>query len=321
MLKNKQNLSQIGLGTWPFGGDNWSHGWGYQDELITINLIIECLKNDIKLIDTAPAYGHGKAEELIGASLIRWRGAKPVIATKCGQQLRIDGRGFITNHTKKSIRNEIISSMERLKVECLDLVFLHYPSKNSYENLEALEELDTLRMEGKIKSIGLSNFDYEQIFNIVKYFKISAIQLKYSMINRSYDMAAIKFYKTKNIQIYGYQPLESGLLTGTFFHEAGRSIPLSDWRSRSSLFNENSITNLGHLNQFLAQLAYRFDVSIATVSLAWTLQSSFCDVTLVGVRNMEQLSQLLKYKNVLLTQNDLNTINNLSQIPFKKPSL
>ena len=309
-MQKKQ--TSIGLGTWSFGGDKWSHGWGFQNEKESEKVIIKCLENGIGLIDTAPAYGIGKAEEIIGKSITKWRGTRPFLSTKCGQQPRIDGHGFVTNHSKEFIREEISRSLKRLNVDYLDLVFLHYPSQKESENFEALEELNSLITEGKINNIGLSNFDHEKIKKINNYFKINAIQFKYSMLDRIIDENIINLSKLNNIRLYGYQPLESGLLTGSFFREKKRSIGPSDWRSRSSLFKKESIDRLHELNTLLAKLACRFDVSIATISLSWALQSSNLDTILVGIRSVKQLQQLIKYKKVLLTLSDLKDIDNLT---------
>ena len=140
------------------------------------------------------------------------------------------------------------------------------------------------------------------------------------MINRTIDEKTLNFCKLNNIQLFGYQPLESGLLTGSFFQKKMRAISSSDWRSRSTLFKKESITQLQELNKILTEIAYRFDVSIATVSLSWTLQSLICDRTLIGIRTIKQLNQLMEYEKVVFTSSDLMDINNLTNIIVKNSS-
>ena len=109
---NKLEIPRIGLGTWAFGGEKWSHGWGPQPEELSIKTIIEAMSSGINLIDTAAVYGLGMAEHVLGSSLIKWNGNRPFIISKCGQSWGADGK-FKTNLSKDAIRKSCIDSLLR----------------------------------------------------------------------------------------------------------------------------------------------------------------------------------------------------------------
>ena len=296
-------INRIGLGTWPFGGHDWSHGWGAQAEDLSEEVTIKALRQGVEIIDTAPAYGLGRAEVIIGNALRRWSGSKPFIASKCGQEWGSNGR-FRTNLTPAFIRQGVHESLQRLRVEQVDLMFLHYPSTDSLETHAALEELTKLKFEGKIAHIGISNFSDSDIIMAAREFDIYACQSKYSILDRQVEANTLTICREHGIKFFAYQPLESGLLTGSFFPVGSRVLTKGDWRNRSPLYRKDTLDSLTKLNDILTSIASRHSVAIASVALSWVLQNQACDVALVGIRDCKQLSELIDASKIELTQEE-----------------
>jgi aryl-alcohol dehydrogenase-like predicted oxidoreductase len=301
------NLARIGIGTWPFGGEDWSHGWGPQHEIESEETLVHALSKGLTHIDTAPVYGLGRSERIVGRAVRRHTGPKPLVATKCGQFWDSSGR-IKANFAPEFIRSGINASLARMNVEQLDLVYLHYPSSDIEETMNALAEMTKLVRQGKIARIGVSNFDGAEIEAATTNFDLYACQAKYSMLSRQVEADTIKLCRQKNIKFFAYQPLESGLLTGTFFEFRKRVLPQTDWRARNLVFCDESIALLRGLNDVLAKIARRHDSSIAAVSLQWVLQNSDCNTVLVGMRNIDQVSESINAASFELTAEDLEEI-------------
>lgn len=306
---NKLQLSRIGLGTWAFGGEKWSHGWGLQPEELSIKTLMKAFSSGINLIDTAAVYGLGEAESVVGSSLKKWHGVRPFIVSKCGQSWDADGR-FKTNLSIDAIRKSCIDSLIRLGIETIDLMMLHYPSANPEENLSAIEELSKLQFEGKILNIGLSNFSLAEIKIAQENFHISAVQNHYSMLNRQVELDLLPHCSKTNLAFFAYQPLNSGLLTGRFFSVNPPRIPLSDWRSRSKEFNPENIKRLNNLNSTLSKLAHQHNkVSISAISVAWVLSNPAVSAALVGMRNPKHVQEILPATGIIISQGDRDAID------------
>jgi aryl-alcohol dehydrogenase-like predicted oxidoreductase len=301
------NLARIGIGTWPLGGDDWSHGWGPQEEIESEETLAYALAQGLTQIDTAPVYGLGRSERIVGRAVRRYAGPKPLVATKCGQVWDSSGR-IKANFTPESIRSEINASLVRMNVEQLDLVYLHYPSSDIEETMNALAEMTKLVRQGKIARIGVSNFGNAEIEDASKNFDLYACQAKYSMLSRQVEAGTIELCRKKNIKFVAYQPLESGLLTGTFFGVRKRILAQTDWRTRNLFFRDESIALLRGLNDVVATIAHRHDTSIAAVALQWVLQNSDCKTVLVGMRSIDQVSESLNAASFELTAEDMEEI-------------
>lgn len=299
----KLKISRIGLGTWSYGGEKWSHGWGPQPEELSSKTILEAISSGINLIDTAAVYGLGVAERVLGSSLIKWNGDRPFIISKCGQSWDQDGR-FKTNLSKDAIRKGCIDSLVRLGVEVIDLMMLHYPSTISDENLLAIAELEKLKSEGKILNIGLSNFSLNEIQRAQDNFQISAIQDHYSILHRQVESDLLPYCVKTNLAFIAYQPLDSGLLTGRFFLKRLSHLTSTDWRNRSKEFYPENINKLTNLNAVLFSLANKYKVAISTISAAWVLSNPAVSSALVGMRNPKHVQQILPSTVINLTSDD-----------------
>ena len=176
-------LTTVGLGTWAMGGP-WEYGWGPQDDDEARAAIHEALDAGINWIDTAPAYGLGHSEELVG-QVLRQTSYKPYIATKCGI-LWNERKEKVTHLKRDSIRRECEASLRRLGIDVIDLYQMHWPDPEE-DIEEAWEEMARLADEGKVRYIGVSNFSVEQMERVSKIHPVSSLQPPYSMLHREVE--------------------------------------------------------------------------------------------------------------------------------------
>ena len=210
-------LSPIGLGTWALGGGGWAFGWGPQDDEESVATIRYALEQGVNWIDTAPVYGLGHSEEVVGRT-IKGLCDKVIIATKCG--LVWDERGKISGRLKrKSIRHEIEASLKRLDIEVIDLYQIHWPDPDQ-EIEEAWSTMADLVKEGKVRYIGVSNFNVEQLERIRPIHPIASLQPPYSMLNRGIEDELLNYCQAHDIGVIVYSPMECGLLTGKYTEES-----------------------------------------------------------------------------------------------------
>jgi len=187
--RTDMELTTVGLGTWAMGGP-WEYGWGPQDDGEAVEAIQAALEMGINWIDTAPAYGLGHSEELVGTALKQTR-RKPYIATKCGI-LWNDKKEKVTCLKRQSIRDECHASLDRLGVEAFDLYQIHWPDPDE-DVEEAWEEMARLADEGKARYIGVSNFSLAQLERVSKIHPVTTLQPPYSMIAREVESEILPF--------------------------------------------------------------------------------------------------------------------------------
>lgn len=190
-------LTTVGLGTWAMGGP-WQFGWGPQDDDEAIAAIVKALDMGINWIDTAPAYGLGHSEELIGQALRR-TGAKPFIATKCGI-LWNERKEKVTCLKKRSIRKECHDSLRRLGIDVIDLYQMHWPDPDE-DVEEAWEEVVRLKEQGKVRYLGVSNFAVEHLERVRRICEPVSLQPPYSMLHREAEEELLGYCAVNNIGV------------------------------------------------------------------------------------------------------------------------
>ncbi|MBC7327092.1 aldo/keto reductase [bacterium] len=296
------NVSVIGLGTWVMGGV-W---WAEPDDMQSIEAIKVSLENGVNLIDTAPAYGYGRAERLVGQAIKGMRD-KVVIATKCG--LVWDEKGNISNNLKRdSLLREIDASLERLGVDVIDLYQVHWPDPNTPIK-ETFETLEEIRQSGKIRYIGVSNFSVEQMEEARKYAKIVSNQPPYSMFNRGIEKEILPYCRENNIGILAYSPMERGILTGKF-HLDGVEPP-DDLRRNHFTLSPEAFEPTKRCLSRLRQLAEEKGCTLGALAIAWVIHQDGIKSALVGARNAQQARQNIMAAEVALSKNDLERIEEI----------
>jgi aryl-alcohol dehydrogenase-like predicted oxidoreductase len=218
-------ITRVGYGAWAIGGSGWQFAWGSQDDNESIAAIHRALELGVNWIDTAAVYGLGHSEEVVGRALKSWRGSRPYVFTKCG--LRGDANGEVQKVLKAdSIRGEVEDSLRRLSVDVIDLYQIHWPpDPDSPELEEGWSTLADLKREGKVRWIGISNFNVQQLRRAQAIAPVTSLQPRYSLVHREVEDEILPYCLGEGIGVIVYSPMASGLLTGAMTRERGPGYP------------------------------------------------------------------------------------------------
>ncbi len=307
-------ISPIGMGTWAIAGPGWEFGWGAQDDGESLAALEQAVERGVNWIDTAAVYGLGHAEELVGRLLRRLPAARrPLVFTK-GSLVWDRNSGRIT-HTlaPDSLLREIEDSLRRLQVEAIDLYQIHWPAfppggpDDGIE--EALAVLARARAQGKIRAIGVSNFDVPQLERALAVTRIESLQPPYSALMRDVETDILPFCARAGLGVIAYSTLQSGLLTGAMTRERIANLPDDDWRKhRSPDFQEPRLTaNLALVDAF-RRIGARHGVGPAAVAIAWVLRQPAVTGAIVGARRPDQLDALLAAAEFRLSAEEVDEI-------------
>src|SRR5229473_2221803 len=288
-------ITRIGIGAWAIGGGKWEFAWGPQDDAQSIAAIHAGLDHGINWIDTAAVYGLGHSETVVGRA-IKGLSTRPYIFTKCS--LVWDKSGNISHNLQAaSIRREAESSLKRLRVDTIDLYQVHWPawhgapesaSPGSIE--EAVGALARLKAEGKIRHIGVSNFDAQQMQRALSVAPIASLQPPYSLLATEVEDSTLPFALDHQIGVIVYSPMASGLLSGAMTRERIAALPEDDWRKRSPNFQEPLLSRNLRLVETLRAIGRRYNATPGEVAIAWTLRNPAVTAAIIGVRSAQQAS-------------------------------
>jgi len=300
-------LTTIGLGTWAMGGP-WQYGWGPQDDDEAIGAISAALDTGINWIDTAPAYGLGHSEELIRKAL-KQTNKKPLIATKCGI-LWNEKKEKVTCLKRRSIRDECHASLKRLGIDVIDLYQMHWPDPDE-DVEEAWEEMTRLLDEGKVRYIGVSNFNIEQIERVRKIHPPVSLQPPYSMLHREVEGELLDYCGQNNIGVVAYSPMQRGLLTGKFDRARLEGLAPDDHRRTNPDFLEPQFSATLELVEELKKIAERNGRTCAELAISWVLRRPEVTAAIVGARNPQQIIETAPAADWGLSEKDIEQIEQL----------
>ena len=306
------NITPVGFGAWAIGGGGWEFAWGSQDDADSVGAIHKSLELGVNWIDTAAVYGMGHSEEVVARALKQWRGAKPYIFTKCG--LRCDERGRVAKVLKAdSIRKECEDSLRRLQLERIDLYQIHWPPDDNGPDLEeAWRTLAELQKAGKVRWIGVSNFDVEQIKRAEKIAPVTSLQPPYSLVHREIEKELLAYCERRGIGVIVYSPMASGLLAGAMTRERIAKLPDDDWRKSHADFREPNLARNLELVERLKKVAARYGRTPGEAAIAWTLRLPAVSGAIVGARNAKQAEQVMRAGHLKLTPKDIAEIEGTS---------
>ena len=300
--KTDMEITPIGYGSWAIGGNNWAVGWGPQDDQQAIAAIKRALDLGINWIDTAAVYGLGHSEELVGRAL-KGRDERPYVFTKCSRLWDDKGNPY-GNLKADSIRREAEASLKRLQVDVIDLYQMHWPEPER-DIEEGWTAMARLKEEGKVRYIGVSNFNVEQMRRAMKIAPIDSLQPPYSLISRDTERELLPFCEENTIGVIVYSPMASGLLTGSMTRERIANLPDDDWRKRDARFQEPQLSRNLALVEKLNEIGFTHNLSPGIVAIAWTLRQPAVTGAIVGVRNPVQIENLLPAAEFRLSEAEL----------------
>jgi len=300
-------ITSIGIGTYALGGAGWKFAWGPQDDAASIATIRHAVSSGINWIDTAPVYGFGHAEEIVRQA-IAGLPHRPLIFTKCSMVW--DETGQITNVLKRdSIRREVEHSLRRLGVDVIDLYQIHWPRVPA-DIEEAWETLVKLKDEGKVRYIGVSNFDASKLERARKVAPITSLQPPYSILNRTIEAETLPYAREHGIGVIAYAPMQNGLLSGKMTRERVKALPADDWRRNSQDFQEPQLTRNLAVAKVLAEIgrSRTRPFTVPEVAIAWVLRQRGVTGSIVGARQPAHVDDFLRAEEIVLDEGDLARI-------------
>jgi len=310
------HLTLVGLGTWAIGGP-WDWGWGPQSDADSIATIQRALGEGVNWIDTAPAYGLGHAETIVGRA-IRGRRGEVIVATKCGLVWDDRASGRVSARlTAASVRAECEASLRRLGVDTIDLYQVHWPNPDTQIE-ESWGEIARLIEEGLVRYGGVSNFSPAQVRRAQAIHPVTSHQPPYSLINRSIERELLPFCRAEEIGVVAYSPMQAGLLTGKFDRAAIAALAADDWRRKGSSFREPALSANLALVEGLRPIAARAGCSLAQLAIAWVLRDAQVTSAIVGARRPDQIVQTAAAGDLALDPADLAAIDALLVTPGDK---
>ncbi|WP_231387112.1 aldo/keto reductase [Nocardia sp. BMG111209] len=313
------DISALGFGTWVIAGSGWQYSWGATEDEASIAAIRHAVDRGLNWIDTAPAYGVGHAESLVGRALSGIpESERPFVFTKTGLVWE-DGDDLLGPPRRimrpEAIRRDLEQSLRRLRIDHIDLYQVHWPDTGAAFGSEApgtgstpLEEywqvMADLREQGVVRAIGLSNHDVGQLDRAEAVAHVDVIQPPFSAVNRT-AADEIAWAAKHSTGVIVYSSLQSGLLTGAF--AADRVLGADDWRSGHPDFTTGLAANLALVEAF-RPIARRHEVSVAEVALAWTVAWPGVTGAIVGARTPEQIDGWAGAGELRLDEGDLADI-------------
>jgi aryl-alcohol dehydrogenase-like predicted oxidoreductase len=306
--KNGPEISVIGFGAWAIGGD-WASGWGDQDDQISSESVRVALDAGVTFYDTAAAYGLGHSEVVIGQAL---KGArdKVILATKCG--LVWDENGKVSkNGTFDSIIQEAEASLRRLGTDYIDLYQMHWPDTDLNASAEeTMRAMDKLVQDGKIRYVGVSNYNVTQLEESLTVRHVDALQPPYSILRPAAEKELLPFCQEKGIGVVGYSSLTSGLLSGNYTYDT--KFNASDWRSRNKAHTGEGLRKNVDIVEKLKVIASRLDLTMPQLAVAYTLAHPALTSAIVGVRKPSHITSVLPAVDVKLDDTTLAEIREIA---------
>ncbi|MCX6553195.1 MAG: aldo/keto reductase [Acidobacteria bacterium] len=307
-------ITVIGLGAWAIGGPDYAFGWGPQDDADSIAAIHRAVDSGINWIDTAAIYGLGRSERVVAQALKSLGSSRrPYVFTK--GSLVWDDKGTISHSLKKaSLRKEVDDSLRRLETDVIDLYQVHWskpwgsdaPASDIEEGWQTLADL---QKAGKLRHIGVSNFDVSEMDRLRPIARIASLQPPYSMLRRAIEKGILPYCQAHRIGVIVYSPMAAGILTGAMTRERAATLPANDWRSKNPELQEPKLTQNLTLVEVLAGIGTRHGrLTAGAVAVAWTLCQPAVTGAIVGFRNAAQVDGIIDAASFRLSDDEIQEI-------------
>jgi aryl-alcohol dehydrogenase-like predicted oxidoreductase len=283
-------LTRIGIGAWAMGGGGWKFAWGPQNDNESIAAIRAALDAGVNWIDTAAVYGLGHSEEVVARAL-EGVARKPYVFTKC-ERVWNEQREISPRLKADSVRRELEASLRRLKRDVIDLYQIHWPEPDE-DIEEGWQTLARLKEEGKVRWIGVSNFNAAQMERARRIAPITSLQPPYNLLTRAVEESILPYALSNGIGVVVYSPMKSGLLTGAMTRERIAAMPGDDFRRNVAAFKEPQLSRNLEFAELLKRIGARHGVSAGVVAIAWTLRHPAVTAAIVGMRSAGQAKGVL----------------------------
>ncbi|WP_373229260.1 aldo/keto reductase [Cohnella sp.] len=301
--KNGPEISVIGFGSWAIGGGGWASAWGNQDDQLSIDSVRAALDAGVNFYDTAAVYGLGHSEEVIGQALKNDRD-KVILATKCGL-VWDENKATKRSGAFDSVIREAEASLRRLGTDYIDLYQMHWPAEDAPAE-ETMQAMDKLVQDGKVRYVGVSNYDVSLLEKSLTVRHVDSVQPPYSILRPAIEKELLPYCQEKGIGVVAYSALTSGLLSGNYTYDT--KFTEDDWRSRNKAHTgEGLIANVDRANK-LKEVAARFDLTLPQLAVAYVLAHPALTSALVGVRKPSHILSVLSAVDVTLDETTLAEI-------------
>jgi aryl-alcohol dehydrogenase-like predicted oxidoreductase len=309
--RSGMDITVLGIGSWAIGGDDWASGLGRQDDADSVAAIRHAVAGGVNWVDTAPAYGYGHAEEIVGRAL---RGIpeadRPYVFTKCGLVGDLSDRRKPPVRTMEpaAIRRECDASLRRLGVERIDLYQCHWPDATGVPVEDSWATMLDLVREGKVRALGVSNFDVDLLERCEALGHVDSSQPPFSLLSREAGGEHLAWCAGHETGVIVYSPMKSGLLSGRWSPERSAALDPDDFRRSIPEFQEPLLTRSLALVDALRPVAERHGCSVGAVAVAWTLAWPGVTGAIVGGRSPVQVDGWLGAGRLALEGDDLALI-------------
>ena len=294
-------VSRLAFGTWQLGGD-----WGPTDTAAALAAIRRAVDEGVTLFDTAQAYGFGQSEQLLSAALRGVPRDSVILATKGG--LRPNGGGLVRDASARWIREGVDASLRALDTDYLDLYQLHWPDPATPPH-ETAEALANLVAKGKIRHVGVSNFDVEQMKAFEASLPVETLQPPYDLFRRDIEAEVLPYAAANDIGVLVYGPLAHGLLSGSL--GPGTRFARDDWRSRSPMFQGEAYARNLRVVAGLGALGTELGLTLPQLAIGWTLANPTVHVAIVGTRDRDHVDEALAGSAIDLDDEVMRRIDEL----------
>lgn len=310
--RTDMEITRVGFGAWAIGGAGWAFGWGSQEDADSIAAIRHAVSVGINWIDTAAVYGLGHSEEVVREALAPIpKSERPYVFTKCGLVWNPDDHDARPARIadRASLKRECEASLKRLGVERIDLYQVHWPSEDGTPIEDYWRTLLDLKAEGKVRAVGLSNHNAEQLARAEALGHVDTLQPPFSAIRRDAAAAELPWCRAHETGVIVYSPMQSGLLSGGFTAERAKSLPANDWRSRADEFVGERLTRNLAFVEAMKPVAARHGVGVGAVAVAWALANPGVTAAIVGARSPAQVDGWLPAASLVLSEADFAELN------------
>lgn len=305
-------ITPLGVGAWAIGGGGWAFGWGPQDDRDSIAAIRAALDAGINWIDTAAVYGLGHSEEVV-AKAVEGVEHRPYVFTKC-ERVWDENRQIGKSLKRDSILRECEASLRRLKVDVIDLYQIHWPEPDE-DIEEGWATMAQLQKEGKVRWIGVSNFNVVQLKRAREIAPITSLQPPYSILSPEIEQEQLPYCMEHGIGTIVYSPMKSGLLSGKMTKERIANMAEDDFRQRTPHFKEPLLSRNLALVELLREIGAAHRKSPGEVAIAWTLRHPAVTAAIVGLRNPGQLQGVIGAADFRLSPEEIQQIEDFMKKP------